>query len=65
MIPLYGPSSRAEIQRRARQLFEQAGCPSRRDLDHRFQAKAQFDQNIRINQWRRSRPQSPEDAEPR
>lgn len=49
MIPLYSASSQAEIEHRARALFEQAGQPAGRDLDHWLQAEADFHAQLRLN----------------
>lgn len=38
-LPLYCNSTRESIERRARQIFEQRGCPEGRDLDHWLQAE--------------------------
>lgn len=40
MIPLYSLSTHAEIEQRARILFERGGRPPGRDLDHWLQAEA-------------------------
>lgn len=40
-IPLYCNSTRESIERRARQIFEQRGCPEGRDLDHWLQAECE------------------------
>lgn len=50
MIPLYSASSLAEIERRARELFEQKGCPVGRDLDHWLQAEADYCEALRASQ---------------
>lgn len=42
MIPLYSASSQAEIQRRAREIFERAGGLPGHDLDHWLQAEADY-----------------------
>jgi Protein of unknown function (DUF2934) len=42
MIPLYSVSSQAEIERRARELFELRGRPAGCDLDHWLQAEADY-----------------------
>lgn len=39
IIPLYCNSTRESIERRAREIFEQRGCPEGRDLDHWLQAE--------------------------
>lgn len=53
MITLYSASSQAEIERHARRLFEQAGRPAGRDLDHWLQAEAEYRQGLRLNpSWR-------------
>jgi hypothetical protein len=39
IIPLYCHSTRESIERRAREIFEQRGCPDGRDLDHWLQAE--------------------------
>ena len=49
MIPLYSASSQAEIEQRARKLFELAGRPAGRDLDHWLQAEADFQAQLRLN----------------
>jgi hypothetical protein len=38
-IPLYCNSTRETIEHRARQIFEQRGCPEGQDLDHWLQAE--------------------------
>lgn len=40
MIPFHSASSHAEIERRARELYERSGSPGGRDLDHWLQAEA-------------------------
>ena len=42
MIPLHSASSQAEIERRARELFERGGRPIGRDLDHWLLAEADY-----------------------
>lgn len=49
MIPLYSTSSQAEIEHRARALFEQAGQPAGRDLDHWLRAEADFLAQLGLN----------------
>ena len=49
MIPRYSVSSQAEIERRAQSLFETAGRPCGRDLDHWLQAEAEFQKQWRFN----------------
>jgi hypothetical protein len=51
MIPLHSASSQAEIEERARELFEQHGFPANRDLDHWLQAEADY-----FAAWRPSPP---------
>lgn len=46
MIPLYSVSSQAEIERRARELFEQAGRPAGSDLDHRLPVEADYGEHL-------------------
>ncbi len=46
MIPLYSVSSQAEIERRAREIFEQTGRPAGRDLDIWLQAETDYRQGI-------------------
>lgn len=42
MISLHSASSQAEIERRARELFERGGRPIGRDLDHWLPAEADY-----------------------
>lgn len=44
MIPIYSVSSQAEIERRAREIFEQIGRPTGRDLDIWLQAETDYRQ---------------------
>ncbi len=53
MIPLYSVSSQAEIERRARELFEQVGRPSGRDLDIWLRAEADY---LRVSRNDQSSP---------
>ena len=50
MIPLHSASSQAEIERRARELFERGGRPAGRDLDHWLQAEADYLAVLRCGQ---------------
>lgn len=47
MIPRYSASSRSEIERRAHELYERAGRPADRDLDHWLQAEAEHLASLR------------------
>jgi hypothetical protein len=53
MIPLYSASSQAEIERRARELFEQVGRPAGRDLDIWLRAEADY---LRVSHQGQSSP---------
>ena len=48
MIPLYSVSSQAEIRCRAEEVFEAAGRPGERDLDHWLQAEADYREFLRL-----------------
>ena len=50
MIPLHSASSQAEIERRARELFERGGRPIGRDLDHWLLAEADYLEVLRRSQ---------------
>ncbi len=53
MIPLYSASSQAEIERRARELFELGNGIAGRDLDHWLQAEADYLAVLRCTHPRR------------
>lgn len=42
LLPLYTPTSQAEIERLAQELFERNGRPTNRALDHWLSAEEQF-----------------------
>lgn len=52
MIPLYSASSQAEIERRARELFEQCGRAAGCDLDHWLRAESDYCEALRASQPR-------------
>lgn len=51
MIPIHSLSSHAEIERRARVVFELEGQPRGRELDHWLRAEAEFLDTLRLDQW--------------
>lgn len=51
MIPLYSLSSRAEIEKLARQFYEEEGRPTGRELDHWLRAEAGFRMVMSSPQW--------------
>jgi hypothetical protein len=59
MIPIYSGSTQAEIERRARRLFEAAGKPANRDLDLWLQAESDFLKNRKQPQHQPSAVASP------
>lgn len=58
IIPLYSISSQSAIEQRARDLFELAGRPTGRDLDHWLQAEAEHLEHLLMN------PVGPNSTEP-
>lgn len=50
MISLHSASSQAEIERRARELFERGGRPIGRDLDRWLPAEADYLEVLRRSQ---------------
>jgi hypothetical protein len=51
MIPVHSLSSHAEIERRARVVFELEGQPCGRELDHWLRAEAEFLETFQLDQW--------------
>lgn len=49
LIPLYSTSSQAEIERRARRLFEQKGSHSGSELNYWLQAEADYLEQLRTS----------------